>query len=304
MNQNFDTCASFHINNGAFFGRFVRLDKVLSDIFTHRAYSPTAAGILAESTALAALLSGIIKYDGLFTFQTKSDGPVGMIVVDVSSDGTIRASANYDEDRINAAKALRKTEALDEASPHFLGNGYLAFTFDQGNGTQIYQGVVDIRGKTLADCAMRYFQQSEQIETHLKLYLQKPAEGQTNWKAAGILLQKLPEKGGKIDNETDIAEAWNEAVIFLDSLRSDEVFNPELSSRDILHRLFHAHDLQTEIIRHYQFGCRCSRDKLQNILQAMKPEEIDSLAEKGKIVAECSFCGQKYSFEKGELLKQ
>ena len=36
----------------------------------------------------------------------------------------------------------------------------------------------------------------------------------------------------------------------------------------------------------------------------MKPEEIDSLAEKGKIVAECSFCGQKYSFEKGELLKQ
>ena len=304
LNQNFDTCASFHINNGAFFGRFVRLDKVLSDIFTHRAYSPTAAGILAESTALAALLSGIIKYDGLFTFQTKSDGPVGMIVVDVSSDGTIRASANYDEDRINAAKALRKTEALDEATPHFLGNGYLAFTVDQGNGTQIYQGVVDIRGKTLADCAMRYFQQSEQIETHLKLYLQKPAEGQTNWKAAGILLQKLPEKGGKIDNETDIAEAWNEAVIFLDSLRSDEVFNPELSSRDILHRLFHAHDLQTEIIRHYKFGCRCSRDKLQNILQAMKPEEIDSLAEKGKIVAECSFCGQKYSFEKGELLKQ
>lgn len=304
MNQNFDTCASFHINNGAFFGRFVRLDKVLSDIFTHRAYSPTAAGILAESTALAALLSGIIKYDGLFTFQTKSDGPVGMIVVDVSSDGTIRASANYDEDRINAAKALRKTEALDEATPHFLGNGYLAFTVDQGNGTQIYQGVVDIRGKTLADCAMRYFQQSEQIETHLKLYLQKPAEGQTNWKAAGILLQKLPEKGGKIDNETDIAEAWNEAVIFLDSLRSDEVFNPELSSRDILHRLFHAHDLQTEIIRHYKFGCRCSRDKLQNILQSMKPEEIDSLAEKGKIVAECSFCGQKYSFEKGELLKQ
>lgn len=304
MNQNFDTCASFHINNGAFFGRFVRLDKVLSDIFTHRAYSPTAAGILAESTALAALLSGIIKYDGLFTFQTKSDGPVGMIVVDVSSDGTIRASANYDEDRINAAKALRKTEALDEATPHFLGNGYLAFTVDQGSGTQIYQGVVDIRGKTLADCAMRYFQQSEQIETHLKLYLQKPAEGQTNWKAAGILLQKLPEKGGKIDNETDIVEAWNEAVIFLDSLRSDEVFNPELSSRDILHRLFHAHDLQTEIIRHYKFGCRCSRDKLQNILQAMKPEEIDSLAEKGKIVAECSFCRQKYSFEKGELLKQ
>ena len=143
MNQNFDTCASFHINNGAFFGRFVRLDKVLSDIFTHRAYSPTAAGILAESTALAALLSGIIKYDGLFTFQTKSDGPVGMIVVDVSSDGTIRASANYDEDRINAAKALRKTEALDEATPHFLGNGYLAFTVDQGSGTQIYQGVAE-----------------------------------------------------------------------------------------------------------------------------------------------------------------
>ena len=107
--KNFDTCASFHINNGTFFGRFIRLDKVVNDIISKHDYPATVNAIIAESTALAALLASTIKYDGLFTLQTKSDGPVSMIVVDVTSDGKIRACAEFDEDRINAAKALRKT---------------------------------------------------------------------------------------------------------------------------------------------------------------------------------------------------
>ena len=175
VSKNFDTCASFHINNGAFYGRMVRLDEVINTILSKHQYTPVVSGVLAESTALAALLSSTIKYDGLFTFQTQSNGPVSMVVVDVSFQGTIRASAKYDEARIERAKTLRKTEDEHEETPHFLGGGYMAFTVDQGGPDKMYQGVVDIQGKTLAECAMRYFKQSEQIDTYIRLFLQAPA---------------------------------------------------------------------------------------------------------------------------------
>ncbi len=304
VNKNFDTCASFHINNGAFFGRLVRLDEVVNTILTRHNYPPVVSGILAESTALATLLASTIKYDGIFTLQTQSNGPVGMIVVDVTSKGAVRASANYDNQRIENAKTLRKTEDEHEETPHFLGGGYLAFTVDQGGPDKTYQGIVDIRGKTLAECAMRYFRQSEQIDTHIKLFLKAPETENDRWMAAGILLQKLPDRGGKLDESVDIDAAWEEAVVFIDSLKDTEIFDVRLSAADLLHRLFHANGLEVETAGQYHFGCRCSREKLQAVLAAMKPEEIDAMTENGKITAECHFCGEKYSFEKGELLKQ
>ncbi len=303
-NKNFDTCASFHINNGAFYGRLIRLNNVINEIIAKHNYPQTVNGIIAECTALAALLASTIKYDGLFTLQTKSDGPVGMVVVDVSSEGKIRACAEYDEDRINAAKALRKTQNEHEETPHFLGHGYLAFTVDQGGPDKLYQGIVDIQGKTLSECAMRYFKQSEQIDTFIKLFLHEPQTPEGQWFSAGILLQKLPFAGGKINKTTDINEDWNEAVVFMDSLQADEVFNAELTGQELLHRLYHAHKLEVEQTKDYSFACRCNREKLQAVLSSISPEELDSLIENGRITAECHFCGEKYSFEKGELIKQ
>lgn len=304
VNKNFDDCVSFHLNNGAFYGRLIRLDKVINDIIERHQYPETVNHIIAESTALTALLSSVVKYNGLFSFQTKSDGPVRTIAVDVTSEGMIRATAQYDVDRINASKALRKTLGEHEETPNFLGQGYLAFTVDQGGPDKTYQGVTDIQGKTLSDCAMRYFRQSEQIDTFIRLFVHQPQTPEGRWAAGGILLQKLPSLGGKLDQGIDINECWNEAIIFAESLLSDEVFNADLSSEEILHRLYHAHDLKTSDIKSYRFGCRCSREKLQNILSSMKEEELNALAENGKITAKCEFCGEEYSFDKGELIKQ
>ncbi len=304
VNTKFDSCVSFHINNNAFFGRFVRLDNVINTILSKHQYPKVVSSVLAESIALAALLASTLKYEGLFTLQTKSNGPINMIVIDISSDGTIRASASYDEQRIENAKKLRKTEDEHEEAPHYLGQGYLAFTVDQGGTDKMYQGVVEIQGKTLSECALRYFKQSEQIDTALKLYVKEPEYPEDKWQSAGILLQKLPNEGGTEINEDEVKDSWEEAVIFLESLQPQEIFDSNLSSEVLLHRLYHSHQLSVSHNKDYKFGCRCNREKLRTILSNMSEKEIDSLSEKGKITAECSFCGEKYSFEKGELIKQ
>lgn len=302
MNK-FDTCTSFHISDGAYRGRLVRLNDVINTILTKHSYPLPVSAVIAESSVLAALLASSLKYDGLFTLQTESNGPVSTVAVDVKSDGTMRACAKFDEEHLAKSQRLRKCEGEIEPAPHLMGEGHLAFTVDQGPDTQLYQGIVDLQGKNLTECALRYFKQSEQIETALQLFILPPQGESKNWSAAGIMIQKMPSKGGKENPEEEIAqEEWNQAQIFMHSLTADEVFNADLSPEELLHRLYHDNKLVITESKEYKFGCRCSREKLLKTLRSFGEEEIEHLAENGKITAECNFCSEKYVFDKGEIL--
>lgn len=297
-----DKCISFNLDNNAFRGRIVRTDNVMKDIFANWVYPDNIAAAVAETTALGILLASLMKFNGLFTLQIQGDGPLSVLVTDVTSEGKVRSCAKYDAKKIENAQDLRKTAGEIEPTPHWLGHGNLIFTIDQGPKTDLYQGVVDLQGKTLEECALRYFQCSEQIDTHLRLYIKKE---NNVWKSAGILIQKMPAVGGKelSENEDELAEIWNEDKILTDSLKPEEIFDTSLPLEDVLFRLFHEHQARVVKESEYHFGCRCSRDKLLNTLSAMKEDDINHMAENGKITATCNFCGQTYVFDKSELLK-
>ncbi len=61
-------------------------------------YMKNVSAALSESVALAVLLANALKFDGLFTLQLQGNGPISTIAVDVTSDGTMRACANYDKE--------------------------------------------------------------------------------------------------------------------------------------------------------------------------------------------------------------
>lgn len=295
-----DTCISFNLDNNAFRGRIVRLDNVMREIFSHAQYPDNVAAAISETTALGVLIASLMKFEGLFTLQLQGSGPISVLVADVTSAGKVRATAKYDAKAIEAAQALRKTEGAIEPTPHWLEHGNLIFTIDQGKNTELYQGVVDLQGKNLEECALRYFKNSEQIDTYLHLYLNKE---NNVWKSAGILIQKMPQKGGTdsaVDDEA-LQELWNENKIMTDSLRQEEIFNLDL--QEVLFRLFHEHQVRVVKAQEYTFGCRCNREKLQQTLSSMQPQDIEDMMEDGKITATCSFCGQVYAFDKGELLR-
>ena len=303
-NQNFDTCVSFFIDNGAYQGRLIRMSSVLDTIIGKHCYPRPVAAVVAESTVLAAMLASTLKYEGLFTLQTQSNGAVSMVVVDVTSEGKIRACASFDEEHLKQNQELRKTSGEIEAAPHLMGKGHLAFTVDQGPNTELYQGIVDLQGKNLTECALRYFKQSEQIDTDLKLFLQAPEGESGSWLAAGIMLQKMPLKGGNESSPEEMEEAWNEAKVFMESLTQDEVLDAELTSEQLLHRLFHANNLSISKCKNYSFGCRCSREKLLQTLSTFSEDDINAMLENNKVTATCHFCSEKYVFDKGELIKQ
>jgi molecular chaperone Hsp33 len=97
-----DLVQPFRIDPFALRGRLVRLGPTVDRILSQHDYPEPVAAILGEAIALAVVLAGALKYDGIFTLQTKSDGPVRLIVADVSTEGAVRGYAQYDRERVDA----------------------------------------------------------------------------------------------------------------------------------------------------------------------------------------------------------
>src|SRR5437660_12899265 len=98
-----DLVQPFRLDPFALRGRLVRLGPTVDRILSQHDYPDPVAAILGEAITLAVVLAGALKYDGIFTLQTESDGPVRLIVADVLTDGSVRCYAHYDADRVAAA---------------------------------------------------------------------------------------------------------------------------------------------------------------------------------------------------------
>ena len=203
-----DFILPFQIEAQGLRGRLVRLGPLADDILHRHHYPAPVARLLAEMLALAALLAGALKYEGVFTLQTSGNGPVRLMVADVTSAGAMRAYAQFDAARLPAEG--------DASVPRLLGAGHLAFTVDQGDFTDRYQGIVDLDGATLADCVHHYFRQSEQLQCALRLAV---TEHDGHWRAGALMLQRLPppEDSGEAEAAED---GWRRALAFMASVRS------------------------------------------------------------------------------------
>nr|MBA3448953.1 Hsp33 family molecular chaperone HslO [Pseudaminobacter sp.] len=125
-------------------GRIVQLGPLLDQILARHDYPEPVARLLAEACLVAVLLGTSLKFEGRFILQTRTDGPVDMVVADFSTPKSLRAYARFDSEKLEAAIA-----AGEDAPEKLLGNGVLALTIDQGGDMQRYQGVVALDGVTL-----------------------------------------------------------------------------------------------------------------------------------------------------------
>src|SRR6202050_5379625 len=124
-----DIVQPFQLDPFALRGRLVRLGPPVDRILAQHDYPEPVATLLGEAITLAVLLAGALKYDGVFTLQTKGDGPVRLLVADVKTDGAVRGYAQYDAKRLGEIEPGRPGDS--PSVPHLLGAGYIAFTVDQ-----------------------------------------------------------------------------------------------------------------------------------------------------------------------------
>jgi molecular chaperone Hsp33 len=287
-----DQVQPFLIESSGIRGRLLRLEGVCDRILARHDYPVPVARLLAEMLALCGGLASLIKYDGVFTLQASGDGPLRMMVVDVTSEGAMRGYAGFDRERMETLMAAGDAQP---SVPQLFGQGHLAFTVDQGGYSERYQGIVALTGDTLADCLQHYFMQSEQLQSGIVLAAGRRG---AHWVSAALVLQRLPEEAvHAIEDEDD----WRRAMVLQASCSEDELLDDSLGFHNLLYRLFHEEGVRVFEPRPLKEGCRCSRAKLENVLKSMPRAEIEDLKSDGAVEVTCEFCTRHYRFDDDDL---
>lgn len=258
-------------------GEICQLASVYQRVLKQHDYPPLLQVWLGEMLAAVSLLSSTIKFDGSLIVQIQGQGPLWLLVGESDPKGGLRAYARWDEEARD-----RFADSEGDLRDYCQG-GLMVITIDPGPGMERYQGIVQLE-QSLAASLEHYFMQSEQLLTRLWLAADLAAAG-----AAGLLLQRLPELHGDMDD-------WVRVGLLADTLSSEELL--DCDSKTLLHRLYHEDDLRLFTPQPVYFACHCSRERVERMLRSLGEAELqDILQQQGQVEVTCEYCQTPYHFD-------
>lgn len=321
-----DVLQPFVLHRSNVRGRMVRLSPCLNTILSRHDYPAPVSFLLAEFLTLAAMLSANLNEGGILTMQAKGSGPIKFIVVDCVHGGDLRGYASLAEGGEEALKALEH-EGADAELSQLMGEGYVCITLDMGFG-EPYQGIVPLEGDTISDAIEHYFTMSHQVDVLFNCMISKQPsdDGKMLWRAGGIMIERIPEEGGKegaipLEEQTrgegvpsygtkqpPVAEldemglrGWDYNVLLVNTTTPEELLDPHLAPSALLYRLFNEGGVWVNDTKPIAANCRCSRHKIATMLKNMGKESIEEMKENGVVTVTCQFCNSVEVFDDADL---
>jgi len=278
----------FQLGNNKVRGNIVRLQTVVYDIIKRHGYPANVESIFADTLTITACLGCRMKHDGVFTIQAKGTGDVNTLFSDITSDGFLRGYVGLSSDFSSIQSNLNS----------LMGSGHISFTLDQGKYTKRYQGIVSLEEPSMSKSAELYFNNSEQLETKFLTFNYYDLEKSNRKKlfSAGlIMLQRMPDKNS-FDEEIN-EEFWGNSLNFLSTLGKEEFLSTNITSEEILYRLFNELEITVydKIIIRDQ--CRCSEEKIKLAIKNLSKKELEDIADQnGNLKVVCEFCKKERTF--------
>ena len=272
MSEHTDTLQRFMFEHASIRGEIAHVGEVYKTIMEQRAYPPMVKRLLGEALVSCLLLAGSIKFEGEVSLQFQGDKRLPFLLVQCDHQLQIRGFANYQIDG----------EDIDYNAA-FL-DGKMALTINQYNQTQAYQSIVPIGSLSMGENMMHYFAQSEQVASRVWLAVNDEV-------AAGMLLQLMPDQ-----DTQQREEFWSYAVHIGETISEHELLT--LDNPTILNRLYHETELRLYSARRVRFHCRCSDEKMKQVLTVLGEKDVRQLLqEKGHVDVVCDFCNRRYLFD-------
>jgi molecular chaperone Hsp33 len=258
-------------------GHAVRLSRSWLELREHQDYPPAVQQLLGEAVGAIVLLAATLKFDGTLTLQMQGKGLVNLLVAQCTHDFQVRGMVRHEP--IGDTAGFRS----------LVGDGQIIVTVEATDRASSYQGVVPISGNSLAECLEAYFVQSEQLPTRVVL-------ASTAGVVSGMLVQRIPGEGGKQVDPAALASAWMKADHAMAALTRTELLEDDMEQR--LVRMFGADEVRIFSGHEVRFQCRCSRERVANVLRSLGLEEVRSvIAEQGAVTVTCEFCQKPYRFD-------
>ncbi len=270
-----DYSRRFTLDNLDIRGQVVRLSTAWRGLSGKRNYPANVNSYLGEMACVSVLVGAGLKHAGRATLQIQGGAVAKLAVVDCTHELGIRGMASF--------------AAADSAATfaEWVAGGRIALTVARADSSQMYQSIVPVSGITVAECFEHYFDQSEQLPTHL--WLAANSEG-----AGALLLQKLPKA-----DEKD-ADGWARVEQLAASVTAGELIG--LDAEVLLTRLFHEEDVRLYEPRLVQSACKRDEEKVKTMLRSLGRAELDAtLAELGEILVRDDMCNEEYRFDRAAV---
>jgi molecular chaperone Hsp33 len=286
----------FMLESSGIRGRCIRINEEVNTILTSNKYPASVAQLLGELLVLVTMLGSLLKLKGMVSIQAQGEGAIGFMSADYTDEGHLRGYANLRDKKFMQGISVKERGKHDISK--LFGKGFLVITIENQQDTP-YQAIVPLEGKTLTECLVAYFQQSDQLDVSIEVAAKKLGK---QWHAGGIVLQRIPNEGGKnkkLQLEKD--EAWNNATIMLSSVKDSELVDEALALNDLLYRLFHEDGVRVFESQKLKAQCRCTRERMENVLKTLSSADIEDMKVKGVITMSCQFCNHREVFEDGDF---
>ena len=266
-----DTLQRFMFEHASIRGEIAHLDETYKTIIQQHPYPPMVKQLLGQALVSCLLLTGSIKFEGEITLQFQGDHRLPLLLVQCDHQLQLRGFAKYQqEDDVDYNAAFLE--------------GKMVLTINQNDQTQAYQSVVPILSLHMGENLMHYFAQSEQVASHVWLAVSDET-------AAGMLLQLMPGQ-----NTQQREEFWEYAVQIGPTISENELLTSD--NPTTLHRLYHETELRLYTARPVRFRCRCSEEKMKQVLTVLGEVETKQLLqERGVVDVACDFCNRHFKFD-------
>ena len=241
-------------------GTIVRLSSVASQIINNE-YPKNINSIFADSIAITASIGSRMKNDGVFSFQAHSEGVIKTIFVDLNNNSSVRGYISINN--------FENIENLPFEK--LISKGTLALNIKEGKFSKNYQGLVEIKGKSIKEAIDTYFNSSEQVKSFFKLFNifnHKKYEPTSNHIAGAIKLDLMPEIND-LNNSESSNEDWKTMLMFLETMNSEEFLSIKKTSKQILLNLFGQYEIKVFDEINLNNNCQCSNERVLNTLRSM-----------------------------------
>jgi len=258
-------------------GQYIHLQQAWQSMLKERHYPPALVTLLGELTAFSALLANGLKHPGKITLQVQGEGPVNLLVVEVTHElklkGLAKTHAPLTEDMITADQLL--------------GSGQILVTLENSLTDHLYQSYVSREGDSLTQALEQFLSQSEQVDSKLILTVSDKALG-------GIFLQKMP--GLPMDD----ADAWDRIQMLASTLKPQEMLSLDIQT--LLNRLYHEEDIELFDPAYVHYECIQDRNRIAKMIESLGENEARAiLAEQGELVVFNDMCNYHERFTSEDL---
>lgn len=261
---------------------------VVEEAHRRHATSATASAALGRVLTAGLIMGADLKNENdVLSIKVEGNGPAGAIIVSADSIGNIRGYIS----NARADLPARSPGKLDVRG--IVGSqGYLEVVKDMSM-KQPFSGRVALVSGEIAEDVAHYLLLSEQVPSLVSLGVLVDVD--LHIKAAGgLIIQALPgaDDGILVRIEQQVTDMGAISAI-LD--RSD-------SLNEVLAQVMGSIEYEVLEERSLAFLCKCSPERLVNILASFGEEELaDLYAGDGHIEVTCNFCNQQYKISRVDM---